>query len=213
MSTTARGRREQRKAETRGALLSAARTLMAQRRTSVSIREITTLAGVGFGSFFNYFETKEALFEAAFDEAIAMYGALIDQTVAPIEDPAEAVSAGLRLTGRAQRRRPHLFRVLLSRGVLLMIHERGHAARFEARIVAGHEAGVFDAPDVRRSSLAVGGATMGLLVLLELDPAVDADAESDEFTRRSLMSLGVDADEAARLVALPLPAIPADFAD
>ncbi|GGF41447.1 putative TetR-family transcriptional regulator [Marmoricola endophyticus] len=206
--TVVAGRREQRKAETRGALLSAARTVLAERRTSVSIREITTMAGVGFGSFFNHFETKDALLHAAFTDSVETYAGMLNALCRTIEDPAEAVSAALRLTGRLQRRLPQHFQVLLSGGTLVTLHTTEIGSPFIRRLQAGNESGRFVVPDLDRANLSIGGATLGFVQLLDLRPDLDAAKESDEFTWRTLMTLGVSQVEAQRLVALPLPPIP-----
>ena len=58
-------RLDRRKARTRAALIRAAQTLIAEGRTNVPILEITQAADVGMGSFYNHFETKEQLFDAA----------------------------------------------------------------------------------------------------------------------------------------------------
>ena len=52
-----------RKRETRARLLDAALRLMAQKgMEGVAINEITEAADVGFGSFYNHFESKEAIY-------------------------------------------------------------------------------------------------------------------------------------------------------
>ncbi|EUC21006.1 regulatory protein TetR, partial [Burkholderia sp. BT03] len=52
-----------RKRETRGRLLDAALRLMAEKgMEGVAINEITEAADVGFGSFYNHFESKEAIY-------------------------------------------------------------------------------------------------------------------------------------------------------
>jgi len=58
-------RNARRKRETRERLLDAALRLMAERgMAGVTINEITEAADVGFGSFYNYFESKEAIYDA-----------------------------------------------------------------------------------------------------------------------------------------------------
>lgn len=208
MSPPVVARRELRKAQRRAALIEVAQQLITERRSDASIRDITGMAEMGFGTFFNYFESKEELFEAAFASSLDLYGGLLDHLVSPIEDPAEAVSAGLRLTGRLQRRTPTTIKVLLSRGTLLMVDGEGLDERFRRRLRAGAAAGQFEVPDMDRSVMAVAGATMGLLQLLDLRPDLDAAVESDRFTVRTLVTIGVPAREAARIVALPLPELP-----
>src|SRR5258708_39986734 len=52
-----------RKRETRARLLDAALKLMAERgMEGVAVNEITEAADVGFGSFYNHFESKESIF-------------------------------------------------------------------------------------------------------------------------------------------------------
>ena len=70
-------RLDRRKARTRAALIRAAQTLIAEGRTNVPILEITQAADVGLGSFYNHFETKEQLFEAAVEavmDGVALTG-------------------------------------------------------------------------------------------------------------------------------------------
>src|SRR6478735_3904550 len=58
-------RASRRKHETRVRLLDAAFRLMAERgMEAVAINEITETADVGFGSFYNHFESKEAIYAA-----------------------------------------------------------------------------------------------------------------------------------------------------
>src|SRR6476620_10947412 len=99
-------RLDRRKARTRDALIRAAQTLIAEGRTHVPILEITQVADVGMGSFYNHFETKEQLFEAALESVLDSYGQLLDRVTAEIEDPAEVFATSFRLAGRLHRREP-----------------------------------------------------------------------------------------------------------
>ena len=61
-----RGARRRR--ETRSRLLTASLKLMAEKgMEGVAINEITEAADVGFGSFYNHFESKEAIYAAVLD--------------------------------------------------------------------------------------------------------------------------------------------------
>ena len=46
------------------------------------ILEITQAADVGMGSFYNHFETKEQLFDAAVEAVMDAYGELLDNLTA-----------------------------------------------------------------------------------------------------------------------------------
>jgi AcrR family transcriptional regulator len=59
-------RLDRRKARTRQALIDAAVRLIAEGRGDrASIAEITEEADIGFGSFYNHFDSKEQLFQTA----------------------------------------------------------------------------------------------------------------------------------------------------
>ena len=96
-------RLDRRKARTRAALIRAAQTLIAEGRTNVPILEITQAADVGMGSFYNHFETKEQLFQAAVEAALEAFGDTLDKLTVDLEDSAEAFARSFRLTRRAMR--------------------------------------------------------------------------------------------------------------
>ena len=52
---------------------------------STRIQEITEEADVGFGSFYNHFQSKEALIEVVLADTIAAHGAEIDALVANLD--------------------------------------------------------------------------------------------------------------------------------
>ena len=204
-------RLDPRKARTRAALVGAAEHFLAEGRTTVSIRDITERADVGFGSFFNHFTSKDELFKAAVTDTLLSYATLRDRLVEGIEDPAEIFAASFRLTGRLQRRIPEQVRVLLHSGMSVLIHDEGLAPRARQDLVDGIAQGRFDLEDVELGLMAVGGALLGLLQMLDADPGLDDADVSDRFTQRVLRALGVSADEARALCARPLPELP-DFA-
>src|SRR6201993_1557753 len=83
-------RLDRRKARTRQALVDAAVRLIAEGRGDrASVQEITEAADVGFGSFYNHFESKEQLFQTASEEVMERWGQMIDRASAGISDPAE----------------------------------------------------------------------------------------------------------------------------
>ena len=113
-------RLERRKQRTRAALIRAAQTLIAEGRINVPVLEITQAADVGMGSFYNHFDSKEQLFDAAVAEVLDAHGALLDQLTAAIDDPAETFATSFRLTGRLFRRRPQESRIMLANGFNLL---------------------------------------------------------------------------------------------
>src|SRR4030095_11195128 len=71
-------RLDRRRARTRQALLAAAVRLSAPGRGErASIQEITEAADIGFGSFYNHFESKDELFRTASEELLGRWGPVI----------------------------------------------------------------------------------------------------------------------------------------
>src|SRR5271156_6831468 len=66
------GRRDRRKAEARQRLLTAAHRLIAENGVSdLRIGDVTDLADLGFGTFYTYFPSKDALIEAVVADLLA----------------------------------------------------------------------------------------------------------------------------------------------
>ena len=139
-------RLERRKQRTRAALINAAQGFIAAGRVNVPVLELTQAADVGMGSFYNHFDTKEELFEAAVQEIYDLHGALLDR-LPPTEDPAETFARSFRLTGRLFRRWPRESRVLLNVGTRVILLDRGLAPRALRDIKAATRAGRFDVAD------------------------------------------------------------------
>src|ERR1700687_6103215 len=87
----AENRLERRKKQPRSALIGAAQTFIAAGKLTVPVLEITQAADVGMGSFYNHFDTKEQLFQAAVDEVLDELGAILDKLTGEEEDPAESL--------------------------------------------------------------------------------------------------------------------------
>ncbi|RNM11673.1 TetR/AcrR family transcriptional regulator [Nocardioides pocheonensis] len=198
-------RLDRRKARTRAALIRAAQTLIAEGRTHVPILEITQAADVGMGSFYNHFETKEQLFEAALESVLDSYGQLLDRVTAEIEDPAEVFATSFRLAGRLHRREPDLSRVLLNNATRLLSAEDGLAPRARRDIQAGVDAGRFQVEDVDLAVTMAAGALLCLGQLLHDQPERDDAAAADRLAENLLRMFGVPARQAHRICRLPLP--------
>jgi AcrR family transcriptional regulator len=171
----------------------------------VPILEITQAADVGMGSFYNHFETKEQLFDAAVEAALDAYGALLDRVTAGIEDPAEVFAASFRLTGRLHRTEPELSRVLLSNALRLLSADNGLAPRARRDIAAAVDAGRFDVTDLDVSVTMTAGALIALGQLLHDEPGRDVEATTDRVTEDLLRMFGMTRRQAQRICSLPLP--------
>ena len=200
-------RLERRKAQTRAALIRAAQTLIAEGRTNVPIMEITQAADVGMGSFYNHFETKEQLFEAAVEDVMDAYGQLLDRLTSDIEDPVEVFACSFRLTGRLYRREPELSRVLLNNVLRLLSADSGLAPRARRDIAAAVDAGRFDVEDLDVAVTMAAGVLLALGQLLHDQPDRDVEETTDRVTEDLLRMFGVPRRRAQRICSLPLPDI------
>src|SRR5246127_2030612 len=140
-------RLERRKQRTRAALVKAAQRLIAEGKVNVPVLEITRAADVGMGSFYNHFDSKEQLFEAAITDVLDAHGAMLDRLTESMDDPAETFATSFRLTGRLFRHRPRESEILLANGPLLLSSDRGLAPRALRDIKAAADAGRFKVDD------------------------------------------------------------------
>lgn len=194
-----------RRERTRAALVGAAQELLAEGRLQASIEEITKRAGVGFGSFFNHFESKDALFSEAVLRTLDVFTDGIRVAVADLTDPAEIFARSFRLTGRLARARPEVLAPLLNHGTDLLVLDRGLRQAALADIRAGVATGRFVALDPEILVMTVAGAMLGLIRHVSRDPAAVSEAHIDAIAAAVLRLLGVDVAEAAAIVGRPLP--------
>jgi AcrR family transcriptional regulator len=200
-------RLERRKQRTRAALIQAAQGFIAAGKLTVPVLEITQAADVGMGSFYNHFDSKEELFEAAVADVLDNHGALLDQLTEAIEDPAETFACSFRLTGRLFRRRPQESQILLVNGLNLMGSERGLGPRALRDIELAAAAGRFTVDDPKLALAVAGGALLGLGKLLQDQPDRDDAAAADRVTEDVLRLFGLSAEEAHEICTRPLPDI------
>ncbi|MFF9194127.1 TetR/AcrR family transcriptional regulator [Streptomyces sp. NPDC014779] len=197
---------ERRRAETRSALVRAARQILADSGdTGISIQAIAERADVGFGSFYNHFESKAELFEAAVVDALEEYGRNFDQRLAEIDDPAELVAAGFRLSARMADSHPELMQVLRRRGLGHIHSDNGLARRALRDIEVGTASGRFTVADPTVALSALGGTLLSLVELRFARPDLDGDEAAVNLAEMVLRMLGVPPGDAHEVARRPLP--------
>ncbi|TQC44912.1 TetR/AcrR family transcriptional regulator [Rhodococcus sp. WS4] len=202
---TAESRLERRKARTRAALIRAAQTFIAEGNLNVPVPEITQAADVGMGSFYNHFDSKEQLYQAAVEAALETHGELLDQLTGDLEDPAETFAQAFRLTGRLFRLQPDLSRILLNNAPALITADRGLAPRAQRDIEAATTAGRFTVRDPELALVLTAGAIMGLGQLLHDRPDRDDAETTDALAEDLLRTFGLTPDDAREVSRRPLP--------
>nr|WP_211283693.1 TetR/AcrR family transcriptional regulator [Streptomyces antibioticus] len=211
MSTSAppSNRFERRRAETRGALVRAARQILAESGdTSASIQAIAERADVGFGSFYNHFDSKAELFEAAVIDALEEFGQEFDERLTGIDDPAERVAGGFRLSARMADSHPELMQVLRRRGLGHIHSGKGLARRALRDLQVGIDSGRFTPVNPMVALSALGGTLLSLVELRFARPEVDGDEAAVNLAEMVLRMLGLPADEAHEVARRPLPDAP-----
>lgn len=208
-----------RKRETRARLLEAALALMAQKgMEGVAINEITEAADVGFGSFYNHFESKEAIHAAVLDTVFEEFADTLDRIAGNLSDPAEVISVSLRHTLQRARREPVWGHFLMREGLSARALSRGLGPRLLRDIQRGVLAERFVASDPLMSVLTVGGT---VLTAIAIELRFDAGEEpvtdmlnmigysQDGFAERTaaslLQTLGIPRAEAMEIANRPLP--------
>jgi AcrR family transcriptional regulator len=197
-------RHARRREQTRLKLLDAARVLFARQGVeNTRINEITEAADVGFGSFYNHFESKDALVEAVRANAIAAQGAAIETLTASIEDPAEVIAAAHRHFIRIADSDPDWAWLLIHLDIAydLLLNALGPFALRDLQ--RGIHAGRLQVRDEQLALLATGGALLAVMrAVLDGRAPEDVDVHHAEGVLRLL---GLSADDAAEVASRPLP--------
>ncbi len=196
---------ERKKARTRAALVRAAQGFLATGNTNAPILDITQAADVSNGSFYNHFDSKEELWQAAIDSALDSVGDYLDSLTVDLHDPVEKFTQSFRLSGRLFRLEPELSRVLLNSEAAAFAAVGGLAPRSRRDIESAAGQGRLDVDDADLALAIVAGSllSMGRLLLAETDR--DEAATVDGTTQRVLRALGISAEEAETLCSRQLP--------
>lgn len=200
-------RHTRRRERTRRKLLDAAKALFASQGVeNTRINEITDEADVGFGSFYNHFDSKEAIVEAVLGEQVAAQGAALESVTFGLDDPAEVVAVAHRYFVNLARTDPDwgwlLIRLDLSHKIGL--EALGPFARRD--LERGIGAGRFRVSQKRVALYAAGGALLGVMRdVLEGHAPKDADRYHAEGVLRMF---GLAPEDAAEVARRALPKIP-----
>ena len=192
-------RTQRQQQRTRRLLLDAGRELVAANGVSgLRVQDVTERADIALGSFYNYFDSKDALLEAVISETLSAMAAATVADVDETTDPADAVAmANLRVVGLA-RSEPDLARLIVN-----IAHSEsmfGDAVHPHARLAVerGIAGGRFIVADVEVLLTAVIGGAFAL-IRETLDGRHGPQAEV-AFARHVLASLGLRPEEALEVV-------------
>ncbi|UCE87550.1 MAG: helix-turn-helix transcriptional regulator [Deltaproteobacteria bacterium] len=208
-----RNRADRRRLRTRAALLSAAREVFASQGVDAStIQDITEAADVAKGSFYNHFDSKEAILRAVAEETLAELARALDALTEPMrDDPARVIAVCLRHTLRACIEDPTLGWFVLRAGDVIALGDVALGAYGRRDIRRGIESGRFRFDDVELACTMIGGAADALL-RRRLEGALPPDADA-ALAAHALRLLSVPDADAYAIAGEPLAPIHASGAD
>jgi AcrR family transcriptional regulator len=211
-----------RKRETRARLLDAAFQLMATRGIdAVAIAEITEAADVGAGSFYNHFDSKEAIYAAVVDGVFEEFGKTLDDLVKSVSDPAEVIAVCVRHTIRRAGREPVWGQFLIREGLSGQAITRGLGLRLWRDMQLGIQAGRLKVADPLMTFLAIGGAVLGAVsaeaqmrdrgspqAALAKQLGLHASDIPERCAAVLLHALGLSVEQSEKVARRPLPEVP-----
>jgi AcrR family transcriptional regulator len=166
-------------ARNREKVLAAAVGLFAERGTEGSLEEVAKRAGVGIGTLYRHFPTRDALVEAAYRNEVAQLRAAADELLAELP-PDAALEAWMRRFvdyGTAKRGMRDALQSIAGGGADLFAETRGQVTEAVAVLLrAGAEAGTLRA-DVEPDDVL---RAMGAIWLV---------AEGDDFAEQAMRIL------------------------
>jgi AcrR family transcriptional regulator len=197
---------------TRNRLLVATQALLRERRAgALSIRDISQHAGVSHGTFYNYYDSLEDLFDNLALLFAFTHAACLDQVTTGRTDVAEVFSISTRQTLRFVADSPDFAFYIFDAGLSIDHLVNGLRLHMRADLRRGIDSRTFNIADIDLAVSLVSGALLGLTLGLhrgELDRSVIEPA-----TEELLRMLGVEANRAEELARIEAnfvrpPAVP-----
>jgi AcrR family transcriptional regulator len=186
------------RARTRDQLLVSAQTLLMDSHVAaLGLRRITDHAGLVHASFYTHFHDIAALVTDLGQLMAATHAAATASLVSGLDDPAIRFARITRYTLQIVCRQPAVGHLLFDAG--LPVDGLAGELRWQLRLdlASGTKLGIFAMADLDLATSMVTGAIVGLALDLYRG-ALTPDA-IDAATRRLLIQIGLDADEAQRL--------------
>jgi len=171
---------------------------------TASIQEITATADVGFGTFYNHFDGKPQLFEAAAEQVFEQWGEQLDRWNAASDDPAEIYAAAFRRSGRLLVTHSDEAKLIAYSGYHLLDSKIGLGPRARRDLRRAVKAGRFTIDDVELALAKTAGFLFGLLHTWLQTPAKVGADQVDDAAEELLRIFGLKPAEARRIAHRPL---------
>jgi len=181
----------------------------------VAIQEITEAADVGFGSFYNHFESKDAIHAAVLRMVFDGFGSALDRLTQAVDDPAQKVAVAARHTIAMAAKDPLWGQLLLREWSRPQSFSLGLGMRLLRDLSVGVAAKRFNVSDPLMGLIVAGGtivSAVGLQLGLRGEGSrliERAGLSAVDFDKRAtitlLQALGLPPAEARKIVGRALP--------
>ncbi len=197
-------RNQRARLRTRQKLIDAAHRVMARKGVeAATINEITEEADVGFGSFYNYFKSKEEIAHAVFVAQNSELGEQFDLLNINVFDPRRKLSRNILRMAEKTRQDPVFGWFHLHARTALQDVRSVFWGRMMANLKSGLREGEYSFRDAKITGDILFGAIFAMMRSI-LEGRVDESAER-QVVELVMRMLGVPHDEAAALACEALP--------
>jgi AcrR family transcriptional regulator len=188
----------------RARLLDSALALVAERgAAAASIDEIVSAARVSRGTFYKYFDAPDTLLREVALELTNDILRAVHPLVLQHDDPAARIATGMRVVVRLAYSRPAVGSFFLRLGWPDLDRRHVLFDFVQRDLAAGIRRGRFTAMPLLLALNIVAGTALGAIHAVL--GKVNARDIAEQAAASAMRALGIEAEQAARLVALPLP--------
>lgn len=165
---------------------------------AVPVAEITQLADVGLGTFYNHFAGKDALFDEAVQTVLDAQTERMATLGRADDSPVTTAAIAMHVVLGLAESDPAVAVVVARNGLRLLDAEAALVPQARALVQAGQAAGSFAELDVDLALSLVGGSLLGGLHTWWSTPELVTPAWTVELVARVLVALGCDLGDARR---------------
>jgi TetR/AcrR family transcriptional regulator, ethionamide resistance regulator len=194
----------ERRTRMRARLLDSTLTLVAERGVAAtSIDDIIAAAQVSRGTFYKYFDAPDTLLRELALELTNDILRAVHPLVLKYDDPAARIATGMRVVVRLANSRPAVGSFFLRLGWPDIDRRHVLFDFVQHDLAVGIRRGRFTAMPIVLALNIVAGTALGAIHAVL--GKVSARDIAEQAAASALRALGIEAEQAARLVALPLP--------
>lgn len=184
------GKRELNRERNREALIAAAQDLLEANNLDANINSICKSAGLAVGTFYNYFDSKRALFNAAAEAALLTYTPHLNAIMAAnLDDPAIGFIKATRFSCRMATNMPRTARIIVAAGPQAFTDFNPYAAPAFQALQTSIDMGLAKCDDPVAFFVAFSGAYQNVLAF-SINSAAFTSVNADQVVAGFMRQLG-----------------------